>query len=139
MRSVGLRPACSETLGDKQVSVPLNPVSFTAFLITQLRGANCVFSLQPTDHNRQNLSVETHGGCIGINMLNLPIPWQPCRRATATGRRTSPPKPARRPATRRAQPIGRHGSKHEALAGCVPTEIQRITSIFYNKLHKMFD
>lgn len=120
MRTVGLSPACCQTTGNKQVSVPLNPASFTAFLITQLRGTNCDFSLQATDHNRQDLSVETHGG--GINMLNWPFPWRPCRRATATGRRTSPPKPARRPATRRALLIGRRGSRRGAWAECAPRE-----------------
>ncbi len=43
MGTVGLFPAYSQTSGNKQVSVPLNPASFTAFLIPQLRSTNCAF------------------------------------------------------------------------------------------------
>lgn len=53
-------------------------------------------------------------------MLNQPFPRQPCRPATETGRRTSPPKPVPRPARHQARQMGPHGSRHGALEECVP-------------------
>lgn len=60
-------------------------------------------------------------------MLNQPFPRQPCRPATETGRRTSPPKPASRPARRRARQMGPRGSRHGALEECAPGVQEKMT------------
>ena len=57
-----------------------------------------------------------------------PFPWRPCRRATGTGRHTSPPTPARHPATRPARPRPPRGSRPGAEPGCAPAEEARISS-----------
>lgn len=59
------------------------------------------------------------------SQLNSPIPWRPCRRATATGRHTSPPRPAQHPATHPARPTAPHGSRPGAGPGRAPAEERR--------------
>lgn len=50
----------SQTTAKEQVFVPLKHL--LQHLLSQLRGINWDFSLQATDHNKLNLSVEAHEG-----------------------------------------------------------------------------
>lgn len=57
-----------------------------------------------------------------------PVPWRPCRRATATGQHTSPPRPAQHPATGPAPPTGPRGSRPGAGPGRAPAGRNHVSS-----------